>query len=58
VDSGGVQRCSGELSARAFFGSNLSARVSDACGADQPADYHERAGDTDPDAEGLERGFA
>jgi hypothetical protein len=58
VESRGVERCSGELSAGALFGSDDAPRVLDADGADQPADHDECAGHADTDTECLERGLA
>jgi hypothetical protein len=50
VESCGVQRCSGELSARALFGADHSPRISYAHSADQATKQNQSTCDTDANA--------
>src|ERR1700722_20957985 len=56
VNSGRVERGSGELSAGAAGGVDDASGVADSGGADQAADDAEPAGDADAEPERVERG--
>jgi hypothetical protein len=47
----GVERCAGKLPAGTSLRLDHPRGVANACGADQPANDDERAGDADADAE-------